>query len=169
MSYSYTYSETFTITHARELASRVAADLHLCTAFYNGPNEAKVRDYAEELAQLLRGGYVSKYEFGFEKNGARVVCWHYLVDERGAITSNDEPGRVISRVDVAGCSFYNYLWYSSAWSSLSSTERQRIREGLPISRGTGDPPCDGLGYWESDRNYHAGGRSLSRKTFRPYA
>lgn len=168
MSNSHTRTTTFTIAHARELASRVSADLHLCSLYYGGPTESGIRDYLEELAQLLKGGYVSEYEFGFKKDGKRVVCFKYTVDENGVLATDDSPGRVFARADVSGASFYNYMWRSAAWTALSQAERDNIDEGLPFKRTSCAAPSDGDGYWISDRNYHAGGRSLSRQTFRPH-
>lgn len=170
MTYSHTRTEssTFTITHARELASRVSADLHLCARYYGGPSESGIRDYLEELAQLLKGGYVSEYEFGFERNGKRVVSVHYTVDDYGVLTTNDSPGKVFARADVKGASFYNYMWRSAKWQALTQPQRDRIEAGLPFKRTAGAAPTDGDGYWTTDKNYHSGGKSLSRATFRPF-
>ncbi len=62
MSYSHTKTSTssFTITHARYLSSKVAADMHLCALYYGKPSEDKIRDYAEEVAQYLNEGYLSE-------------------------------------------------------------------------------------------------------------
>ena len=86
MTGTYTTSSTFTITHARHLASKVAAELNLCSQFYGEPGQSVIADYAEELAVLLRDGYVSRYEFGFRVNGKRIVCWRYVVESNGTIT-----------------------------------------------------------------------------------
>lgn len=66
MSYSYTTTETFTLTHARHLAAKVAADMHQCQRFYDYPTDAKIKEYEQELVVLLHGGYVESYEFGFK-------------------------------------------------------------------------------------------------------
>lgn len=79
MTGSFTRSSSFTITHARYLASKVAADMHLCAHYYGNPCEAWIRSYAEELAQYLNAGYLEEYEFGYKKNGVRVVTWRYKV------------------------------------------------------------------------------------------
>src|SRR6266704_2626454 len=83
MSYSFTKSETFSIIHARKLAAKVAADMHLCAQYYGEPSEEHIRVYAEELAQYLNEAYIQEYEFGFKKGNARVVSWRYKVDEYG--------------------------------------------------------------------------------------
>ena len=105
MTQTFTKSNTFTITHARHLASKVAADMHLCAHYYGNPPEDWIRDYSEELAQYLNEGYLEEYEFGYARGGVRVVTWRYKVDTNGAITTDDRAGKVVAYVDVAGASF----------------------------------------------------------------
>ncbi len=71
MSYSYTLSDTFTITHARHIASRMAADFRLMRVYYGRPSEATIENYLEEVAQLLAKGYLSTFEIGFKKGDKR--------------------------------------------------------------------------------------------------
>jgi hypothetical protein len=170
MSYSYTNTNTFafTITHARYLSSKVAADMHLCALYYGKPSEDSIRAYAEELAQNLKEGYVAQYEFGYKKVGKRIVSWQYVVDEYGRITVDDRPGKVVPYVDVAGAVFFNYIWHSPKFHALSQQEQDRFEGTLPFSRTAGSPPFDGLGYWTSDKNYFSG-KGLSRQTFQPIA
>ena len=85
MTYSTTKSASFTITHARQLSSKVAADMHVCAQYYGQPSEEKIRNFAEELAQYINMGYVEEYEFGYQKNDKRVVSWRYQIDENGLI------------------------------------------------------------------------------------
>lgn len=167
MSYSYTKTETFTITHARYLSSKVAADMHLCAQYYGEPSEDSIRRYAEEFAQYLKEGYISKYEFGYKKNGRRVVCWRYTVSESGTITSDDNAGKVVSFADIDGAVFYNFLWTNAKYAALSSSEQERFEAGLPVNRTAGSPPDDGNGYWTSDKNYSSAGVGLGRQTYRP--
>jgi hypothetical protein len=167
MSYSFTKTGTFTITHARHLASKVAADMHLCAQYYGNPSEARIREYAEELAQYLNEGYIEEYEFGYQKNGKRIVTWRYKVDGNGLLTADDRAGRVVSYVDITGANFYNYLTRNPRYFQLPSDQRDRFKAGLPIQRPDGEPPADGPGRWTSDRNYFAGGLGLNRQTFQP--
>jgi hypothetical protein len=169
MSYSVTTSETFSIIHARRLSSKVAADMHLCAQYYGQPLESSVRQYAEELAQYLNEGYVEEYEFGYQKNGKRLVTWRYRVDENGLLTTDERPGKIVPYVDVSGAVFFNYLTRHARFYRLSSSQQTAFEATLPFQRTTGEPPSDGAGYWMSDRNYYAGGRSLNRETFQPVA
>ena len=167
MSYTVTNSHTFTITNARHLSSKVAADMHLCSQYYGKPSEQHIREYAEELAQYLNEGYVAKYEFGYKKDEVRVVSWRYEIDAAGSITTDDRAGKVVAYVDVAGATFYNFLTQSSAFFKLSVEDQARFEAGLPIRRSAGTLPADGRGVWTSDRNYYSGGRGLGRQTFQP--
>jgi|SRR5581483_11055038 len=166
-SYSLTRSETFTIVNARKLSSKVAADMHLCAQYYGEPSEARIREFAEELAQYLNEGYVFEYEFGYQKNDKRVVSWRYKVDENGVLTTDDRPGKVVPYVDIAGASFFNFLTRNSRFSQLTPSQQESFEAGLPFRRATGKPPSDGAGYWVSDRSYFSGGCGLNRQTFQP--
>jgi Bacterial HORMA domain family 1 len=167
MSFSFTNTSTFTIVHARYIASKAAADMHLCAQYYGKPTEARIREYAEELAQYLNAGYLQEYEFGFKRDGKRIVCWRYKVDSNGVLTTDDRPGKVVSYVDVTGAVFFNFLTQNSRFFQLSSADQARFEAGLPLQRTGGDPPADGAGYWTSDRNYYSAGCGLNRQTFQP--
>jgi hypothetical protein len=169
MSYSFTKTSafTFTIVHARYLASKVAADMHLCAQYYGQPSEERIREFAEELAQYLNEGYLQEYEFGYQKHGNRLVSWHYMVYENCSFTTDDRAGKVVFYVDIAGAHFFNFLTRNSRFSRLSTAEQARFESSLPLQRTNGSAPSDGLGYWTSDRNYFSGGRGLNRQTFQP--
>jgi len=167
MTGTFTRSSSFTITHARYLASKIAADMHLCAAYYGLPSETSIRNYAEELAQYLNEGYLESYEFGYKKNGIRVVSWRYTVDAYGNITTDDRPGKIPPYVDISGATFFNFLSQNSTFFSLSSYQQSSFKAGLPVQRTDGYPPTDGAGYWTSDRNYYSGGCGIGRMTFQP--
>lgn len=167
MTNTYTKTATFTITHARHLSSKVAADMHLCAQYYGMPSEKSIREYAEELAEYINERYIKEYEFGYKKNNQRVVSWRYRVDENGVLTADDRSGKVVPYVDVTGTTFFNLLTTSSSYSQLTTAQRSDFKEGLPVQRTDGEPPSDGSGFWTSDRNYYSGGCGLSRQTFQP--
>lgn len=166
-SFSVTRSESFTIINARKLASKVATDMHLCAQYYGNPTETRIREYAEELAQYLNAGYLQEYEFGYKRDGKRIVTWRYKVDANGQLTTDDRPGKIVPYVDIAGAVFYNFMTRNARFSQLSPNERARFEAGLPLQRPDGQPPSDGTGYWTSDRNYYSGGCGLNRLTFQP--
>lgn len=124
MTFSYTRSTSFTIVHARQLSSKVAADMHLCALFYGEPSEHRIRDYAEELAQMLNEGYVEQYEFGYKRNEKRVVCWRYVVQD-GRFLAESRSGKVVSFADVTGAVYCNFMSYRAC---LVGPERPRAEQ-----------------------------------------
>ncbi len=166
--HSRTNSATFTIVHARHIISKVAADMHLCQAYYGLPGENHLANLSEELSQLLKNGYLEQFEFGFKENGVRIVSWRYSVNSDGTLATDDRPGRVYSSANTDNATFYNFLTKSTKWWGLDKSERDRIEESLPIKRTPGELPSDGVGYWTSDKTYSSNGTGTSRSSFRPY-
>jgi Bacterial HORMA domain family 1 len=168
MSSTYTISETFTLTHARRLAAKVAADMHQCQRFYNLPTDTQIENYQQELIVLLHGGYIKSYEFGFQtKDDRRVVSWSYTVGPSGDLEGG-RSGGLFPSADISDAVTFNFLTYSSEWSALSNAEKVKIKASYPVHRTDGSPPRDGNGYWDSSRHYASGGVAITRKEFRPW-
>lgn len=167
--YSYSQSTTFTVTHAKHLASKIAADLNACSRLYNRPSIATVDDYTEELVELLRNGYLKKYEFGFQRDDKRVLSWSYTVDSSGNIQTDERAGKMFADVDLSNTTFFNFLWYTDKYFALTSAEKENFKGSHSVSRSSGDPPGDGAGYWTgTQKNYSSGGTGISRNSFRAY-
>jgi hypothetical protein len=168
MSYSYTITESFTLTHARRLAAKVAADMHQCQRFYGIPTDAQIENYQQELTILLHGGYIQSYEFGFQtENERRVVSWSYTVGPSGDL-EDGRSGGLYPSVDISDAVAFNFLTYSSKWFALSNAEREKIEASYAVRRIDGSPPRDGNGYWDSSRHYASGGVAITRREFRPW-
>ena len=58
MASSYTISETatFTLTHAKHMAAKVAADLKRLQRFYGYPSDQDIANYETEVIELLNNG-----------------------------------------------------------------------------------------------------------------
>lgn len=167
MSYSYTTTESFTLTHARRLAAKVAADMHQCQRFYGHLSDEEIESYEQELTVLLHGGYVKSYEFGFKsKDERRVVSWYYTVGPSGSLEGG-RSGGLFPAANVSGAVWFNFLSPSSEWYALSTAERDKIKASYPVRRTEGSSPQDGNGYWDSSRHYASGGVAVTRKEFRP--
>lgn len=167
MSTTLTLSSTFTIINARYVSSKIAADLELCRQYYGRPTEKRVQEYKDELAELLNGGYIKQYEFGFKRDDKRVLCWRYAVKDDGTISTDDRSGKLDPSIDTSDTFFYNFLTFSPKWEALPSTERERIEKVLPFRRTDGTLPSDGNGYWTTDRSYSSASIGVTRQTFRP--
>lgn len=168
MTMTATYTTTFTMTHAKHLASKVIADLYLCFRQYGSPSADSVSAYQEELTVLLAGRYVEAYEFGFKRNGQRVLSWRYTVGSAGDLQGDSRSGGLVRGIDVAGATYFNFLTYSDRWSQLSAAEQQAVEDMVPIKRTWGSAPADGNGYWTTERSYSAGGMAVVRRVFRPW-
>ena len=68
-SYSYTESRTFTVTHARHMAAKVATDLKRMQRFYGKPSDENIADYESEATEMLRAGYLDTVTYGFKRDG----------------------------------------------------------------------------------------------------
>jgi hypothetical protein len=168
MSYSYTLSETFSITHARHIASRLAGDMRLMNAYYDYPSLSSIDDYLEEIAELLAKGYLATFEIGFKRDGRRVFSLRYEVLADGTL-SDSRSGGVPAGHDVSGAEHLNYVTYSTKWSLLSEDERAAFKETLPVHRSYGPEPTDGNGRWVAeDRTYASGGAGVRRRRFEPW-
>lgn len=171
MSSTYTSSESqsFTITHARKIAVKVATDLKRIQRFYGRPSDKDIEDYEEEIVQILKAGFLKKVSYGFQKNGNWIEpSLHFEAKDLGGLTTtDDDPGRIRPGADITGASFYSYLTYSNEWWKLSEEERNSFRNGLPFKRGGANEP--GInGYLTQDKTYSAGGKSVIRSTVKSF-
>lgn len=166
---SYSYSETFSRTHARRLAGRVTTDLRQSHILYSRPTESRLEEYRTELEELLTDGYVDRYQFGFKRNEEVVWSLRYVVGPDGSMTGTGIAGGVPVGEDITGATFFNFLTFSDRWFRLSSAGREAVEEKLPFIRTDGTLPSDEDGYWASDRVYSAGGVALERTVFRRLA
>ncbi len=169
MSYSYTTTEsrTFTVTHAKNMAVKVATDLKRLQCFYGEPNDADIREYEEEVIALLRDGFLGTVWYGFKRNGNWIeptlkYTAHDLADNPA---NDDDPGRVRPRKNIIGATFYSYLTYSNTWDRLTWVERDSYEMKLPFKRSNASVPGVS-GYLENDRTYSSGGQALNRASVR---
>ena len=68
-SYTITEAQTFTVTHARHMAAKVAADLKRMQRLYGEPSDADIQEYEAEVITLLKDGYLGAVWYGFRRNG----------------------------------------------------------------------------------------------------
>lgn len=171
MSYSFTHSttQTFTLTHAKELASKIATDLKRIQRFYGYPSDSQIADYEAEVTQYLKQGYLSEVTYGFKRgdNWIEPTLRYSARDLAGMTSGNDDPGRISPGADITGATFYSYLIPNSAYSALSETERGKFLGQLPIERGSA--PLPGIsGHLSSDKTYSSGGKALDRSSLKSY-
>jgi hypothetical protein len=162
-----TFTTTFTRTNAKHLAAKVITDLYQCSMFYGRPPEDRIEEYETELIEMLANEYVSSYEFGFKRDGKRVLTWYYTVGVDGGLHGDSNAGAIYAKAAVADVAYFNFMMYSDKWSKLTEIQRTNFKTSLPFQRTAGAAPADGNGYWRTDHGYSAGGVRIQRKTFRP--
>lgn len=170
MSYSYTHTETltFTVTHARHIAAKVATDLKRLQRFYGKPSDNAINEYETEIIALLKSGYLGTITYGFKYNGKWIEpTLRYTARDLMDSNADDDPGRIRPGAQINGAAFYSYLTYSAAWDMLSEAKKEAFKMNLPFQRQGADEPGL-LGYLSEDRIYSAGGRALSRASLRSY-
>lgn len=171
MSLSYTFDDTitFTLTHAKHIAAKVATDLKRMQRFYGAPSDIDIAKYEGELIALLKEGYLRTVTYGFWRDSKWIepALQYTAKDLAGGSTNDDDPGRVRPGADITNASFYSYLTYSAAWDKMNEAQRTAFKRLLPFFRG-GAPEPSVSGYLEQDRSYSAGGRALSRASVRSY-
>ncbi len=172
MTHSYTVADTisFTRTHARHIAAKVATDLKRMQRFYDEPPDAWIDAFEAEAIEFLKEGLLDTVVYGFRRNSNWIEpTLFYTARDLMSLTANDDdPGRIRPGAQVSGGSFDSYLTYdSSAWNKLTWTQQEEFAKRLPFQRIVGAEP--GInGYWSQDLTYSAGGRALDRASLRSY-
>src|SRR3954447_88169 len=135
-SYSYTESSTFTVTHARHMAAKVATDLKRMQRFYGHPSDTRIGQFEAEAIELIKAGYLGTVTYGFQRNGNWIepTLRYTARDLAGASANDDDPGRIRPGANVSGAVFRSYLAYSAAWDQLTSAQQGAFEATLPFSR-----------------------------------
>ena len=169
MTTSYTVSEaiTFTVTHAKHLAAKVATDLKRIQRFYGSPSDSNIANYEGELLLLIKAGYLLTVTYGFRRDGSWIepTLTYSSRDVSGGTSDDDDPGRIRPGAETSNATFCSYLVYSAEWDRLSVATRESFKRQLPIQRADGPEPAVN-GYLSSDRTYSAAGRALARSSVR---
>jgi hypothetical protein len=157
MTYPLTRSASFTITDARYIASKVGADLRNLNSVYGAPALDDIDDYVEEVAQLLKAGYLNTVDYGFKSGDVWKLRLRYTATIGGQLR-DDTPGRLPYDAPVTGLPFYSYLRYSNAFLLLDDARRQAFEQTLPITRTGAEEPGLGGGSYGTSATYARNGQ-----------
>lgn len=166
-SYSSSQTTTFTITHAKYIASKVVTDLKRIQRLYNSPSDAMISQYESELIEYLKYGFLEEVTYGFQRNGSWIEPMvRYKARELGnSFFTDEDPGKIYPGADIAGAHFTSYLITSSKYDLQSSAEQEAFKKNLPFQRNVS--PAPGInGYLSSDKSYAAGGLALDRSSLK---
>ena len=166
MSYTFTRSETFTVSDARYLASKVAADLRQMQRLYGEPSDDDIADYIKEMEVLVLAGCLDWVAYGF-KRGSEWVYYLKYSAQSGFLASDDRPGRITYR-DRTGANFYSHLSRNSRWWGLSDAARNALHAQIPVERTSAEAPATSNGYSTGDKTYSRKDISLGRDVFQEY-
>jgi hypothetical protein len=168
-SYARSASTSFTITDARYVGGRVAADLRLLYNLYGEPSLDRIDDFAEEVALLLRDGYLDTVDYGFRDTATNA--WKFRLRYKATVggqLTDSRPGSLPDPVDLSGYTFHSFLNYSSSFWLLTSSQQAGVKETLPISRTTGTAPSAHAGTSTTGHGYARNGTGVSRDVFVAY-
>jgi hypothetical protein len=169
MTGTFVQSQTFTITNARYLASKVRTDLKRIQQFYGSPSDSLIDFFESEMAALLNAGYLEKVSYGFKKNGMFIEpTVQYTAAQLAAQLTNDRPGGIPAYANITGSTFHSFLEYSRAWSHLTRQDRDAFEGQLSYQRTDGVAPSTS-GYFDSDRSYTSGGTTLARQSLKAWS
>lgn len=164
MTQTYTTTETWSRTHARYVAGKVAADLRQMQQEYGQPGDTSIDAFLAELTILLTDGYLKEVSYGYRRDGAWVVALKYTADMYGNLRADDRSGRIPRGANVSDATFYSFLEFSDKWQNLSASQREAIERTLPFVRSSGVAPVIRIGDWASDKSYASAGCGLHRAT-----
>ncbi|MEU6848438.1 hypothetical protein ABZ901_00620 [Actinacidiphila alni] len=168
-SYARSASTSFTITDARYVGGRVAADLRLLYNLYGEPSLDRIDDFAEEVALLLRDGYLDTVDYGFRDTTTNA--WKFRLRYKATVggqLTDSRPGSLPDPVDLSGYTFHSFLNYSSSFWLLTGSQQAGVKSNLPISRTTGTAPSADAGTSTTGHGYARNGTGVSRDIFVAY-
>ncbi|RCH54153.1 hypothetical protein DJ568_14855 [Mucilaginibacter hurinus] len=166
-SYTNSGSVTFTLTHAKYLASKVATDLKRIQRLYGSPSDSTIADYEAELTEFLKKGYMEEVTYGFKINGVwtEPTLRYTAQDLEGNSANDDDPGKIRPNANIVGAYFTSYMTYTWNYHFLSENEKAAFKNSLPFQR-SGAPQPGVNGYLSSDKSYSSGGKSLNRSSLK---
>jgi hypothetical protein len=164
MTFSLVHSDSFSITDARHVASKVGSDLRNLNSVYGSPALGTIDNYVDEVAQLLKAGYLNTVDYGFKSGDGWKLRLRYTATIGGQLR-DDTPGRLPYDAPVNGLPFYSYLRYSPAFHGLASAEQRALKATLPVPRSGAEEPCLGGGRYGTSASYARNGQGVGREVW----
>jgi len=166
MSGTGTKTAAFTITEARYVGAKIGTDLRLLNSLYGEPELSWIDKYTEEVALLLRDGYLGAVSYGFRNSSSNEwkLRLRYTATAGGQLIDS-RPGALPTAATIVGSTFYSYLTYSAAFVNLAGADQANVKAALPISRTTADEPVTRSGNITSGNGYARNGLGVTRDVF----
>ncbi|MEV8099140.1 hypothetical protein [Kitasatospora sp. NPDC085879] len=166
MTGSYTRSASFTITDARYVGGKIGADLRILHNYFGKPSLDTIENYVEEVALLLRDGYLGTVDYGFRDSATNSwkLRLRYTATLGGQLT-DARAGNLPDSADLASYGFHSFLTYSNKFLLLTSSEKDKVKGALPFSRTTGEEPSALAGISTAGHGYARNGAGVARGVY----
>jgi hypothetical protein len=159
MSYTSTETETYTIVDIETVARRFTADLVMIAQSSGAITEAKARDYAHDVEQLAKKGYLKTVDVTLFSYGVEIQATKFTVNTAAGSLSMSRPGGV--RWPRVGDPYLRIiLSYTNAYTDAArESMRSKLRIGwAPTNEDTSHASLKGTG----GRDYASNGYGFQR-------
>lgn len=166
MTSTRTATVSFTITEARYVGAKIGADLRMINGLYGRPVLTDIDDFTEEVALLLRDGYLGTVDYGFKDTSTNTwkLRLRYTATTGGQLLDS-RPGSLPATASVAGYGWSSYLTYSLKFLLLTSAQQATVKDRLPITRVGAAEPTTSVGSTQSGRGYGRNGVGVNRDVY----
>jgi hypothetical protein len=166
MSTTGTRTAAFTITEARYVGNKIGADLRMLNGLYGSPPLSKIDNFVEEVAVLLRDGYLGTVSYGYRdaSDNEWKLRLRYTATAGGQLMDS-RPGSLPTTAAISAYTFYSYLTYSQKFLYLTPAKQAEIKSDLPVSRVNGEEPVTGPGSTTSGSGYSRNGVGVARDIY----
>jgi len=162
MSYTSTATETYSVVDIETVARRFTADLVMIAQSSGAITEAKARDYAHDVEELAKKGYLKKVDLTLLSNGVEVKAATFIVNTAAGSLSMSRPGGVLWP-RVADPHLRIVLFYTGAYNAAARAAMQaKLRiSWSPTDVDTSHASLKGTG----GRDYASNGYGFQRMDY----
>ena len=83
------------------MSAKVSADLRRMQRFYGKPSSKQIEDFEEEVAQLIKNGYLDTVTFGFQRDDKWIEPTFSYTASQISNGVDDVPGALDCSYDAA--------------------------------------------------------------------
>ncbi len=169
MSESSSRTASFTVTDARYVGAKIAADLRILRALYGKPSDDWITAFAEEAALLLRDGYLASVDYGFREPTGN--SWRYRLRYTATVgghLNDSRPGGLPPVADLQDLDFYSFLTYSGSYHALTAARRTTVDAAMPLSRSSASEPSALDGSSTAGNTYGRNGTGVRRNVYNAF-
>jgi hypothetical protein len=162
MSYSNTFTETYSVTDIETVLRSVTADIVMIASSTGAISEEKARNWGHDITVLAQHGYLKAVDLTLLSKGIELKAVRYDVNaESGALTSSRPGGVLWPRVKDS--SLQIVLMYNSTYDvdTRSKMKSKLCVSWTPSNVDTGHSTLKS----SANRSYVSNGYGMQRKDF----